>query len=108
MAIIWETVDRLGRPVILTEAGWAHILARHDDMVERRLEIRSAIEFADEIRRDARFARHDVHYAQIRTGPLFIRVVVRYRPDASSGLIGEVVTAHLTERKKAGEQVRWP
>jgi hypothetical protein len=108
VAVIWETVDRLGRRVVLTEAGWAHILDRHDDMVERQLEIRSAIELADEIRRDARFARHDVHYAEVRTGPLFIRVVVRYRPDTSFGWVGEVVTAHMTGRKKAGELVRWP
>jgi hypothetical protein len=34
VAVIWETVDRLGRPVVLTDEGWAHIVDRHKDLLD--------------------------------------------------------------------------
>lgn len=111
VAVIWETTDRLGRPVVLTEEGWEHVVAQHQDMMGRQDEIRQAIEFADEVRGDARFPRRDVHYAKSDLGPLSIRVVVRNHPDEPTGWIGEVVTAHLSDsskRGKLGEKPRWP
>jgi hypothetical protein len=40
--------------VVLTDAGWAHIIGRHRDIAEHVDGIRQAITFADEVRRDAR------------------------------------------------------
>ena len=95
MAILWETVDRLGRTVVLTEVAWAHIVDEHKDMTGRQDDVRRALERASVVRASEAAA-------------LFIRVVVRYRPDEATGWLGEVVTAHLTKRKKKGEQHRWP
>ena len=40
MAVIWETTDRLGRTVALTDEGWAHIIARHGDLTDFQHEIK--------------------------------------------------------------------
>lgn len=108
MAVIWETIDRLGRAVMLTDEGWAHILDHHGDMVEFQGEIRQAIEFADEVSIDGRYRRRNVHYLKSAGGRPPIRVVVNYSPSAPSGSTGRVVTAFRSERKTVGERLIWP
>jgi hypothetical protein len=106
--IIWETVDRLGRSVILTPAGWAHIVAGHKDMADLQDAVRIAVEDAIEVRADALRPRRDVHYAESGIGSLLIKVVVRYSPDETDGWLGEVVTAYFTRHPKRAEKPKWP
>ena len=87
MAVIWETVDRLGRQVVLTVNQWAHVVFEHDYMVHRI---------------------HEVQYWQRGSGALCLRVVVHYRPRDPSGWTGEVRTAHFITRKPRGEALLWP
>jgi hypothetical protein len=108
VAILWKTVDRLGRPVVLTDEGWTHILSRHEDMVAYGRDVRLAVEFADEITIDARYQRRNVHYLRASGGRPPMRVVVNYQPEARSEWIGVVITAFRSERKKTGERHLWP
>lgn len=108
MAVIWEAIDRLGRPVVLTEAGWAHILDRHKDMVPHLLSIRDAISHADEVTVDAVYSRRNVHYLRSTPTTIAIRVAVNYKPAEPSGWAGEIITALRSERKKQGERRLWP
>jgi hypothetical protein len=62
MAVIWETTDRLGRLVVLTDDGWAHIVSRHGELATLSQEIRDAIAKADEVARDRSLSRRNVHY----------------------------------------------
>ena len=108
MAVIWETVDRLGRQVVLTENQWAHVVFEHDYMVHRIHEVQYAVAFADEVARDRSYAHRDIHYWQRGSGALCLRVVVHYRPRDPSGWTGEVRTAHFITRKPRGEALLWP
>jgi hypothetical protein len=107
VAVIWETVDRLGRAVALTDEGWAHIRARHGDMVQHQGAIREAIERADEIMRDMTYSHRQVHYRRRPTRPSWLRVVIQYRPIEPSGWSGVVITAHFTNRRPE-ESLLWP
>lgn len=102
--MIWETTDRLGRLVVVTEAGWVHICSRHGDMVDHLLDIRLAIERADEIVRDHKYAHRQVHYWR---RPPF-RVVVHYRPHEQSEWHGTVITAHFLNIRPRNEVYLWP
>jgi hypothetical protein len=108
VAILWETVDRLGRPVVMTDAAWEHIRAEHQDRLPQLDEIRDAVALADEVRRDRGFGRRAVHYRRVGATRLRLRVIVNYRPAARSGWMGEVVTAFFTERSYPSEVVLWP
>lgn len=108
MEIIWETVDRLGRNVVLTTDAWDHIVDEHKDMVEFQDAVRIAVERAEEVRADALRPRRDVHYAESGIGSLLIKVVVRYHPDERAGWLGEVVTAYFTRKMKREERPKWP
>lgn len=108
MAILWETVDRLGRPVVLTDEGWQHILAEHEELREHQDAIRQAVALAAEVRRDATYRRRAIHYRPSGRGRLQLRVVVQYRPIEPSGWAGEVITAYLTAREYANEERLWP
>jgi hypothetical protein len=107
VAVTWETVDRLGRQVVLTDDGWKHICERHGDMVEHQWAIREALERADEIARDLTHDHRQVHYRQRSTPPRWFRVVVHYQPIEPSGWAGTVITAHLTNRRPKEARV-WP
>ena len=104
----WETVDRLKRRAVLTEAGWAHILDRHKDMAPYQLLIRDGISNADEVTADAVYSRRNVHYLRSTPTTIAIRVVVNYTPADPSGWVGEIITALRSERKKQGERRLWP
>lgn len=90
---IWRVRDRLGREVALTEGGWAHILDGHDELVDRVDDVRAAVEQADFIDHDARYAPREVHS----------------RPVPPQGTwAGTVVTAYVVGKPKPGEKSRWP
>lgn len=113
MAVIWETVDRLGRSVSMSDDAWRHILDGHDEVRQGRLmmvpaDVRLAVEHADEIRRDRFFSRRAIHYRRTEFGELRHRVVVNYRPSERSGWVGEVITAFLTARRYQDEVQIWP
>ena len=78
MANIWETVDRLGRPVVLTDTGWSHIRARHGEMLAHLWAIREAIEHADEITQDMTYNHRRVHYRRRSNSPYWLRAIVQY------------------------------
>ena len=108
MAVIWETTDRLGRIVRLTDEGWAHVLAGHRDMVPFLAAMRVAVEEADEVFRDGRYPQRDVHYLRSDGQRPSLKVVGKYRPTAPSGWTGEVITAFRSRRKGKGERRIWP
>ena len=113
MAVIWETVDRLGRRVTMDDGAWRHILDEHDEFQHGRLmmspdDVRLAVEYADEVRRDRLFTCRAIHYRRTEFGEVRYRVVVNYRPSERSGWIGEVITAFLTARKYQDEVQLWP
>lgn len=108
MAILWKTVDRLGRPVVLTDEGWTHILFEHDSMAHRIHEVRDAVAFADEVVHDRTFAHREIHYRERGSGKSWLRVIVHYRPRDPSGWAGEVITAHIINRRSRKESPRWP
>lgn len=106
--IIWETTDRLGRQVVLTDQGWEHILFQHENMANLRDRIRDAVAFADEIVRDRDYAHREIHHRKRDSSLSWIRVIVHYRPRESSDWIGEVITAHVTSRRDPREAPQWP
>ena len=103
MAEVWRTRDRLGREVVLTEAGWAHILQRRPRMVGMEGDVRLAVEMADTVVNDADYGDRENHYRRI-SRRTFMKVVVAY-DGAGSGV---VITAHPTHGRKKGEKQRWP
>lgn len=108
MAVIWETTDRLGRTVALTDEGWAHIIARHGDLTDFQHEIKESVDFADELVRDATYAHREIHYRRRLFAPQWLRVVVHYHPTEPSGWVGSVVTAHLLNIRPRNEVRLWP
>lgn len=108
MAIIWETVDRLGRSVALTDAAWVHAVLEHDYMAGRIHEVRDAVTFADEVVHDKSFAHREIHYRDKGSGRRWLRVVVHYRPRDPAGWSGEVVTAHIVSQRSPRELPIWP
>lgn len=109
VAVVWRTRDRLGREVVLTEAGLAHILAKHGDLVGRLDDIRATIEAPDFVNRDARHAYRENHYRRPAPGEPRIKVVVHYRPLPPQGTWrGEVITAHQARQIGAREEQLWP
>jgi hypothetical protein len=107
-SVIWETVDRLGRTVALTDAAWSHIRARHRDLSEAQDEIREAIALADEVFRDRTYRHRDIHYRRYGSGRLWLRVVVNYRPIELHGWTGHIITAHFTGKRSKSEVLLWP
>jgi hypothetical protein len=106
---IWRAVDQLGREVILTDVGWAHILVGHREMPGREADVRVAVERADFIRRDADRADRECHYRRTGPGGLMLKVVVAYGTARASGAeTGMVITAYPTGVVKPKEQRRWP
>lgn len=108
MAVFGETTDRLGRKVVLTHSGWDHIVSRHGDMVEHQQQIMEAIEFADEVVRDATYDHREIHYRRRRSSPRWLRVIVHYHPGEPAGWIGRVVTAHFLNTRPRNEVLLWP
>ncbi|MDQ3225235.1 MAG: hypothetical protein M3Q50_01205 [Chloroflexota bacterium] len=108
MEIIWETVDRLGRIVALSNAGWIHICSRHEDMVGHQQDIRTALELADEVVRDAKYAHRQVHYLRRPPSLRWLRVVVQYRPSEPADWRGTVITAHFLSIRPRNEVLLWP
>ncbi len=110
MADIWRVLDRLGREVVLTEAGWAHILVGHgDDLAGRESDVQAAIERAETITFDAKHARRECHYVRIGPGRRRLKVVVGYAPVPPPGTwAGTVVTAYLVGGVEPKERPRWP
>lgn len=108
VATIWVTVDRLGRPVTLSDAAWEHIVDGHGELTPQPADIQEAIALADEVRRDRNFVRRAIHYRHTGPGRLRLRVVVNYRPSAPFGWAGEVITAHFTGRQYQNEVPLWP
>ena len=108
VAVIWETTGRLGRRVVLTDAGWAHVLDQRIEFAGLEEEVRQAVESADEIRHDAKYAHRDLHYRETGPGLRRLRVVVHYRPSEAFGWVGEVITAYFTARRSKKEAPRWP
>ncbi len=108
MAVLWETVDRLGRTVRMTDSAWEHILHRHQEFHPELSQIEDAIAHADEVRRDRDFVRRAVHYRDIGRGRARLRVVVNYLPDEHLGWIGDIITAYVSDRVYKKEDSLWP
>lgn len=110
MAVLWRVVDRLGRAVVLTEAGWGHIMERHGHaMADRAWSVRDAVRRADWINRDADRADRECHYRQTEPNRPMLKIVIEFGIDRSTGTLGGVViTAYPTESEKPREVRRWP
>ena len=108
MAVIWETVDRLGRTVVLTDEAWQHILESHGEFAPQPPDVLAGIALADLVRRDRNFVRRAIHYRNTGPGRRRLRVVVNYRPHEILGWSGEVVTAYFTGRRYRNEVQLWP
>jgi hypothetical protein len=108
MANIWETTDRFGRLVMFTAAAWEHILDEHSDFRIDPHDVQITIELAEEIVQDRTYRHRQIHYRKYKSGRLWLRVVVRYRPSERHGWAGEVITAHVTRRRNKKEVSIWP
>jgi len=109
VAVIWRATDRADRPVALTEAGWVHIVERHDDLVDRRDDVRATVERPERVRQDAAYARRENHYRRFHPDGPWLKVVVNYRPVPDPpGWAGEVVTAYETHQLASKEEPLWP
>ena len=108
MAVIWETVDRLGRLIALDDAAWTHVVLEYEYMANRVQEVRDALTFADEVVHDKTFAHREIHYRDKGSGSRWLRVVVHYRPRNPAGWMGEVVTAHIVSHRSPRELPVWP
>jgi hypothetical protein len=109
LAEIWRTEDRLGREVFLTEARRDHILAEHDDLVDRMDAVRTVVEEPDFVTRDADYPRRENHYRWIPRESRYIKVVVEYRPVPPQGTwAGKVITAYFSGKRKRKEALLWP
>lgn len=107
--VVWSTLDRLGRSVVLTASGWSHIRDRHGDTIDSAGMVGVAIEQADEIVRDAGYLHREIHMAELGKPELPVRVVVHFRPVPPDGTwVGEVVTAFRGRPLKAGGNRQWP
>jgi hypothetical protein len=108
MAVIWETTDRLGRLVVLTDSALEHVLAEHSDFEIEPRDIQDTVTAAEEIVRDRTYRHRQIHYRQYKSGPLSLRVVVQYRPDEVHGWVGSVITAHAIRKRNKREVLLWP
>lgn len=106
MATVARWTDFCGRPVELTDEGLAHIAKNHPELPEPIARIEPALTDPTRVVRDARIGRAECYYRTIG-GQLMVKVVVLFRP-TPSGWVGEVLTAHPTERYGRGEQQLWP
>lgn len=68
MATIWRTVDRAGRGVSLTDAGWNHIVVERKGNAPSPAEIRAAVEAPDFVNADADHDHRENHYRRLGTG----------------------------------------
>ncbi len=108
MTGIWETVDRFGRAVSLSEERWNHIVAARGRQGPSLDAIREAIETAAEITFDADYAHRECFYSNRSLGAS-LKVVVQYRPVPPQGAwAGTVITAHPARAVKRRETRRWP
>jgi hypothetical protein len=105
MPVVARWIDYQGRTVELTEERWEHILGRHEDMRNRVDLIGTAVVGASLVVRDSPIRRLEHHYVVLRDD-LRVHVAVIYRP-VPEGWVGTILTAHLTDRIKRGEQL-WP
>ncbi len=106
---IWSTTDRLGRLVVLSDAGWQHIYRRHGDTVEDPEMVKAVIQGAERIVADAVYPHRSIHVAALGNPSLPMRVVVHYRPEPPDGTwIGDVVTAFRGRPPKDGGRTQWP
>lgn len=109
MATIWRTRDRLGREVILTEAGREHMLSKHPEMATRVDEARATVEQPDLVTRSAGYPHRECFYRNVPLGRLKTKVVVNFRPVPPQGTWqGRVVTVHRTRRVGPEEEQIWP
>lgn len=108
MGVIWETTDRLGQPVKLTDEGWEHILDEHSDFRMDQQDLHDVITVADEIVRDRFYPHRQIHYRRYKSGRLWLRVVVQYRPSEQYGWVGAIITAHAIRNRKKDEVILWP
>lgn len=107
--MIWQTRERLGREVALTEAGVAHMLVKHPEMLPRLDEIRAAVEDPTFSTRPAGYPHRECLYRNLPATRLRTKVVVNYRPVPPQGTwAGEVITAHRTARVGPEEDQIWP
>ena len=77
-------------------------------MVDYQQDVREAIEFADEVVRDATYDRREIHYRRRTSAPRWLRVVVQYRPTEPTGWLGVVITAHFLNIRPGNEVQLWP
>lgn len=104
--MLWETIDRSGRPVVLMSAVWDHVLSDHLDMAGLEVVVRSAVEHPDFVNRDGRFVGRECLYRMIDDRKL-LKVVVAYS-DEDGGRRGRVVTAYRTRQVPSKESQLWP
>jgi hypothetical protein len=108
MEEIWEAQDRFGRLIKFTNTAWEHILAEHADFEIEHQDIRLTIERAEEIVRDRNYQHREIHYRQYKSGPLWLRVIVHYRPTEALGWVGNIITAHAVRKRNKREVLIWP
>ncbi len=105
----WQTRDRLGREVILTEARLAHIRDGHPDMASRIADARATVDPPERVNRDATRPHREVSYRRTSSGRHWLRVVVHYRPVPPQGTwAGTVITAHFVKAVPTKEAPLWP
>jgi len=109
VAEVWRTRDQRGREVVLTEAALAHILARHPQMAGPLFEIQSAVGRPDRVTRDPTRHHREIAYRRPSPNHSRLRVVIHYRPVLPQGTwVGDIITAHPTERVDPKEEPLGP
>jgi hypothetical protein len=109
MATLWESVDRFGRVVRLTEEGWSHIVTDRKRATPSIGEVRAAVEAPTRVTVDAKFAQRECYYRGQDQSRLFLKVVVHYRPVPPQGTWeGTIITAFFVGSVPRREAHRWP
>jgi hypothetical protein len=107
VAVLWRARDWLGRDVALTEAGLAHILDKHPEMIDYLNDVRATIAAPDFSTQDKRYRPRACLYRRMMPNEPRTKVVVHYRPAPPQGSwAGEIITAYRTS-KVAEEEYLW-
>ncbi len=108
--------DPRAEQVVLSDTGWAHILAEHAeflalDPADDFSPLEETIERPDAIMQDVTHRnRHNYYRRDEMPGypGFFLKIVVEWRPSGWTGVVGLVITAFVLARIKRGEVQVWP
>lgn len=109
MSFPFSQLDPWQRTVYIEENRWiGHVLTDHPEFFENVESVLATIREPDVVCFDVRRPNTESFYrlgALLRYPRLFVKVSVQFRSDNPS--VGRLLTAHLTNRIKRREEVKW-